>query len=64
MTTIPFNIEHCGQCALRTKDDGRGDRCYIFDVKDVSENVKAKTMNEYCPLRKCEIVFRCKPKEA
>lgn len=62
MTTIPFNIEHCGHCALRTedKDDGRGDRCYIFAVKDVSENVRNKTMNEYCPLRTCEILFKMK----
>ena len=60
--TIPFEIQHCGHCGLRTpdKDDGRGDRCYIFEVKDVTENVRDKTMNEYCPLRKCEIVFKLK----
>lgn len=56
-TRIPFNIEHCGHCALRTKDELRGDRCYIFEVKDVSEDVEKKRMNEHCPLRKCEIVF-------
>lgn len=61
-TTIPFNIEHCGHCALRNDDkgDGRGYRCYIFEIKDVSEDVKNKTMNEHCPLRKCEIVFKKK----
>ncbi len=59
-TTIPFNIEHCGHCAMRTKDSGRGDRCYLFEVKDVSEDVKNKTMNEHCPLRKCEIIFKKK----
>ena len=25
---IPFAIQHCGHCALRTADTGRGDGCY------------------------------------
>ena len=58
-TVVPFAIEHCGHCALRTKDP-RGDRCYIFEVKDISEDVEKKRMNKYCPLRKCEIVFKQK----
>jgi len=60
-TTIPFNIEHCGHCALRSP--GRmpeESRCYIFEVKDVTEDVEKKRMNEHCPLRKCEIVFKQK----
>ena len=59
-STIPFEIEHCGHCALRTRDKVRGDRCYIFEVKEVQEDVEKKRMNEHCPLRKCEIVFRKK----
>ena len=62
LTVIDFNIEHCGHCALRSddKNDGRGHRCYIFEVKEVTENVKEKTINEHCPLRKCELVFKIK----
>ena len=60
-TIIPFNIEHCASCALRSP--GRmpeEHRCYIFEVKDVTEDVEKKRMNEHCPLRKCEIVFKKK----
>ena len=62
MTQIDFNIQHCGHCALRSddKNDGRGYRCYIFEVKEVTENVENKTMNEHCPLRKCELIFKMK----
>ena len=61
MTTIPFNIEHCGHCALRSKGRLEGEsRCYLFEVKDVTENVEQKTMNEHCPLRKCELLFKRK----
>ena len=59
-TIIPFNIEHCGHCALRSKDTGRGDRCYIFEVKDVTQEVEEKKMHEHCPLRKCELIFKQK----
>jgi len=60
MTQLPFIIEHCGHCALRTLNVGRGDRCYILDVKDVSQEVKEKKMHEYCPLRKSELIFKIK----
>ena len=60
METISFEIDHCGHCLLRSKDIGRGDRCYLFEVKDVSKDVKNKTLNEYCPLRRCEIVIKQK----
>ena len=65
MKTINLNIQHCGHCAIRSddKNDGRGYRCYIFEVKDVNEDVRNKTMNEHCPLRKCELVFYTDNKE-
>lgn len=60
ITTIDFNIEHCGHCALRSIYDERGERCYINTVKDVSENVEKKTMHKDCPLRKSNLVFKMK----
>ena len=61
MTQIPFNIEHCGHCALRSKGRLEGEsRCYIFNVKDVTENVETKTVHEDCPLKKAELIFKLK----
>ena len=46
MKVIPYNIEHCGHCPLRSAE-----RCYMNTIKNVLQNYYDKTLHEECPLR-------------